>query len=290
MDWNIKTDQEGAPVVNGNKVTFVNPDGEDVELDPPSMYTKILGLNKESQKHRELAQSLQTKFAIFKDIEDIERWHADATAALETVANFNDKDYIKADKVEEFKRQINDDWKAKLDQKDTQIKSIHDAHALALSGKDARIRKLMVSNQFAQSSWFVGDKKKTTLGPDIAESFWGEHFRVEEAGEDDLKLVAYYDRAGKDAILSKHNPGEPATFEEAVGLLIDRYPRKNEILVSGDGGSGGGGGQGGAGTGDEISDLKRQIKAAQEEGGPDAAKKMIVLKNRLFQLQKAQGK
>ena len=82
---------------------FLDEKGAEVPVDVPSMYQKIIDLGAEAKNHRLSKEELETKFAKFADVEDFEQWYEDATKAVETVANLNEKDWLKAEKVQQMK-------------------------------------------------------------------------------------------------------------------------------------------------------------------------------------------
>lgn len=280
----LKLDENGNAVVVKGKVVYVDEDDDNKEypLDPPSMYSKITDLGKENKIHRQKVKELDEKFKAFADIEDLEAWQKEATEAIETVANYNDKDFIEIGKVEKLKGEMKDAYEAKLAAKDTKAATVAQAHADALSKKDASIRKLMISNRFSVSPHFSGEKSITTMPPDVAEAFFGKHFKVEEADSGDLVLRAYM---GGEEITSLQNPGEPAGFEESLGIIIDKYPNKANILRAPGGGSGGGGGHGSdLNSTDKLTVLKQQLEDATKAGDMT---KSIALKNQIFKLSNA---
>lgn len=286
MSWKLKIDEKTqSPVVTEDgKIVYINPDGDELPLDPPSMYEKIGSLGKSNQKDREKYTSLRDKFSPFSEIEDIVKWKEEADKALEAVANFNEKDWLKADKVDALKKEITSAYEEKLAAKDAAYAEKEKAIFQTVEKKDQQIRQLLVSNKFAVSKYFNGKDSKTLLPPDLAESYFGKHFRVEEADDGSLSIKAF--NSVGDPILSKVEPGEPAEFEEAIGFIVDGYPHKDQILRaagSGSGGSGGGGG-GGAGGGDELASLRKQLEKAQANGD---AKTMISLRNRIHRLSTA---
>jgi hypothetical protein len=286
MPWQVKVDEESkAPVVvDGTKIVFINPDGEELPLDPPAMYEKISEMGKNNQKDRERFVQLRDKFSVFKDVEDIAKWKEEADKAIETVTNFNDKDWMKAEKVEKLKSEMSQAYEEKLKAKDASIADIQGEYKQEIEKKDQQIRRLLVSNKFAVSKYFNGKDSKTLLPPDMAEAYFGKHIRVETLDNGDIVTRAYYSNG--DLIRSKLNPGEPADFEEAMGFIIDQYPGKDQVLRSTSGGSGGSGGAGEASPTDEISKLKKQYEAAQKAGD---ARLSITLKNRLFEAQRKAG-
>lgn len=281
-DWKIKTDPETkAPVMDGSKIVYIDPEGKELPLDPVAMYVKIGDLGKENQRHREAKTAVEEKFSIFSGIDDIVKWKEDADKAIATVANFNDKDWMKAEKVDQLKREMGDAYENKLKQAQTSFGEKETALNAVIEKKNAQIRTLLVSNKFANSTFFSGEKRKTNLLPDVAEAYFGRHFRVEENDKTgDIKVVAYH--ANGDQILSKMNPGELADFDEAIGIIIDNHPQKDHFLRSTSGGSGGQGGGGGEGEGaDELTKLEKQLAEAQKNGD---AKTSIALKNKIHQL------
>lgn len=288
MTWKLKTDPENndAPVVDDQgRVVYIDPDGKELPLDPPAMYQKIADLGKENQTHRTKYDEVVKKFDALKDIEDIVKWKEEADKALEAVANFNDKDWMKAEKVESLKKQITDAYEQKLKDKEKGVVTLQADHQAEIEKLNQQIRRLLVSNKFAVSKYFSGggEKSVTILPSNIAEDHFGKYFQVEE-GADGMPVIKAVYSSG-DAVLSKVNPGEPADFEEAIGLIIDQYPGKESILRSTSGGSGGGGGEGNEEEGDsgDLAKLRKQYAEAQAAGN---SRLMVTLKNRIFDLEK----
>ncbi|MDA3788084.1 MAG: hypothetical protein PF503_06280 [Desulfobacula sp.] len=277
-----------APIVTPEqKIIYIDdqdPDKKELPLDPAAMYAKIGDLGNQNKKDRDNYRDLRDKFKPVMEIEDFAEWHTKATEALTTVENFNDKDWMKADKVDKLKADMKESYEAKLTGKDTILSTTLKDHATQLGTKDQQIRTLMVSNQFSGSPYFVGEKKKTNLPPDIGEAYFGKHFKVEEQ-EGKSVLRAYYE--GGEPIISKLNPGEPAGFHEAMGIIIDLYPGKDSILVATSGGSGGPGGLGDDEDADDLASLKKQHKEALAAGNTQVA---IGLKNKIFNLEQASKK
>lgn len=279
----LKQDENGnATVTDEGKIIYLDDanNNQELPLDPAAMYSKISKLGKENQGHRTAKQELESSLSNFEGITDLAEYRKTADAAIAKVANFNDEDWMKADKVEKLKGEISDAYEDKLRAKDEAITGLKSDHENLVAKKDTHINRLMISNRFAISPHFIAigeNRAKTTLPPDIGESQFGKHFRVEEQGED-LVLRAYM---GGEQVLSKVNPGEPAGFEEALSLIIDSYPGKNNILPASPSGSGGQGGGQGAGDHDELTQLQTQYKAAMESGQSQLA---INLKNRIFKL------
>lgn len=280
--WKLKKDAEGNVVYQDDKPVYIDPDGKELALDPPQMYGKIIDLGKESKGHREKADAATKTLKLFDGIEDLTTWKGDAVKALDTVKNFNEKDWLKADKVEKLKADMKTayaDQEAAL-KKSFELKA--DEYKTLLAKKEGQIRKLMVSNKFATSPYFSGTEPKTNLPPEIAETYFSKHFKVEEVKDsDELTLVAYYTNG--DQVFSRQNPGEIANFDEAMTSIFEAYPGKDRLLRARGTGSGAGGGGGGAGD-DESDDIKLLETQYAEATKAGDAKKAIAIKNKLFKL------
>lgn len=285
-EWKIMQTEDGTPVIDGNKIAFIDPDGKEVSLDPPAMYGKIISLNKEAKTAREKNESMQGIVGIFEGIEDISEWKTKADEALSTVENFNDKDWMKADKVEKLKSEMATSYDQKLEKQKISFQSVIGEKDQIIASKDLQIHKLLVSNNFATHPLFGGPKPKSKLSPDMAEAYFAKHFKVEVADNGVELMLRAYNDPGKydDPIYSRENPGEFANFSEAMNELWDRFPGKDSLMGASQPGSGSGGGSGEGGEeGDDLSKLKAALEKAQKEG---RAKDAIALKNQIFRLEK----
>lgn len=283
----LKLDPETkAPVTTEQgAIVYIDQDDGDKELplDPIQMYGKITNLGKENQTHRDKVKTLTDRYSFLDDIEDVADWKKKADEALSKVSNWKDADYIKAEKVEALKADITSAYEEKLAAKDTAISELQEGHATETSKLSGQIRRLLVSSKFASSKYFGADGKTTLADPEIAEAYFGKNFKVEADANGEPIVRAFFGNG--DPVLSKVNPGEPADFEEAIGLIIDAYPGKDGILKSKGGGSGAGGGQGGGGGGgDDLSQLKKQHQEAMTAGDIQRA---VILKRQIFNMEQS---
>jgi len=281
MPWKLKIDEETKqPVFEDEKPIYINDEGKELALDPPGMYQKIIDLGKEAKNHREKAKAFQSQLAVFEGIDDLETWKDEAIKALETVKNFNDKDWMKAEKVERLKADMKEAHEKQVQQLNEQFGMKEKDYQQTLSKKDDQIRRLMVSAKFASHPLFSGKDPKTTLPPEIAETYFGKHFKVEETDDGSLRLNAYYSNG--DPVYSQINPGDLAEFEEAMNIIFEKYPAKDSLMRAGDPGSGSQGGSGAGGDdGDELAKLEKAYAAAIEN---KQSQKAIMLKNQIFKL------
>jgi hypothetical protein len=281
MKLELKTDPETKMPVMTEQGAFVYVDaddnGKELPLDPIQMYGKIANLGKENQGHREKIKTMTGKLSFLDGIEDIEDWKKKADEALVKVENWKDADYVKAEKVQKLKDEITSAYEDKLSAKDTAIQEQQATHTAEVEKLNGTIRTLMISNKFSSSKYFGNDGLTTIVDPAMAESFFGKNFKVETNDNGEPITRAYFNNG--DQVLSKVNPGEPAEFEEAIGLIIDAYPGKDSIMKSSGGGSGAGGGQGSQGGSDDLQSLRKQHQTALKENNIQLA---VTLKNKIF--------
>lgn len=290
----IKFDENGVAVfkeVDGESLPiFVADDGTEIEVNVPNLYNKITELNTEAKTYRQDKAALKEKYSLFSEVEDLEAWKTEAEKAIETVKNFDEEKLVKAGKVEEIKNQMRDVHEEEKGQ-------IHESYKIkmgedkeALLGKDATIYNLMVSSRFATSPFFTGSDPKTNLPADIAETYYGKQYKVEDDGKGRLRVTGY--RLNGNAIYSRKNPGELAGFNESLEEIINESQHKDTILRTTGGGSGATGGDGGnrglKGIDAKIAKAKElHAQAMEAKDGKSAVR----YKNQIFTLeqQKRQG-
>jgi len=213
----LKLDENGVPVIQDGQPVYVHEDGKEVAVDVPQLFGKIGQLNEEAKTHRLKAKEALDRLASFDGIEDPDA----ARTALQTVSNLDAKKLIDAGEAEKVKKAVEEAYQGKLTEAEKKLQE-----------SQQQIFQLMVGGAF-RGSKFVSEK--LTIPSDMAQSFFGTHFRVEDG------QVVAFDKTGN-KILSREKPGEPASFDEALEFLIQTYPHKDAILKGGKPGSGGGGG------------------------------------------------
>jgi hypothetical protein len=223
----LKLDEQGHAVLTEGKPVYVHDDGKEIPFDAPNAISKISQLNGEAKGHRERAEAAETKLKTFEAITD----PAAALRALDTVKNLDAKKLVDAGDVEKVKLEA---IAALKDQYEPKIKALtkeRDDAAQALQSE-------LIGGAFARSPLIVGDKATLAIPADLVQAKFGTAFKVESG-----KVVGYEN--GK-PIYSRTQPGEVAGFDEALGLLIEKYPGRDAILKSS--GAQGGGARGGSGT------------------------------------------
>lgn len=284
MPWKLKTTDDGNAVLKDGLPLFVDDNGSENAIDPNQLHGKILDLNSESKKRREENKALREKLTLFEGVEDLAAYRQQADEAIKTVQNLKDKDLVKAGEVDKLKSDMKlgfEDQMKKLKEQFGQRENELNTH---LSAKDAAIRKLMVSNRFATSSLFSGEEPKTTLPPDIAETYFGRYFEV-KAENGNLQLLAKDDSG--EVIMSRQRLGDPADFEEAIQMIFDKYPGRDKLLRTPPGGSGGAGGQSGLTQTTPLAKLQAAHKQAVKDGDMI---RQISLRTRIHEMEKKQGR
>jgi len=278
--YELVINDDGTVKLEEGKPVYKDKDGKEIAVDVPQMYQKIIDLGKENKGHRETNDAFVTKFKLFDGIEDIQEYKERADKAIEAVTNFDEKDWLKADKVDSMKKQMKEAHEKEITQMTESFTRKEIDFQSKFVKKDEQIRKLMISAEFAKSPSFSGENPKTTLSPDFAESFFGKQFKIEEQENGELATRAYYSNG--DLIYSRANPGEPADFAEGMEEIWDKYPGKQKYIRTKQGSGGGGGGGDEFGGPNDLVSLRKQYHKAVEDKNPALA---IQLKNRIHELE-----
>ena len=210
----LKLDADGHVVVQDGKPVYVADDGKEIAFDAVATQQTISRLNSEAKTHREGKEAAEKALKAFEGIAD----PAAAIKALETMSNLDQKKLIDAGEAQKVRDEIAKSYEAKLAEKDGQIAKL-----------DGSLRAEMIGGSFARSK-FVGEK--SAIPADLIQARFGQNFKLEDG-----KVVAY-DQSGN-RIFSRARPGEAADFDEALEVLVDAYPYKDQILKSPAGGGGG---------------------------------------------------
>ncbi len=182
--------KDGKPLVKGD-------DGKEFAIDAIGAQKTITGLHSEAAEHRKKASEYKKIVEAFEGIDA-----SKAKEAIATVASLGDNHKVE---VETLKTALNKTWQEKLETTEKTMKELQD-----------KLYKATVTTKFATSEVV----KKTILTPDIAAKFFGDHFELDGTAKDSAGNVIY----------SKERPGEAASFDEALDIIINMYPGKDAIL------------------------------------------------------------
>jgi len=197
----LKLDANGHVVVENGMPVYEYDDGSAKPFDAAQSAATIKRVNAEAKAHREAKEAAEQRAAAFAGIEDAEA----ARQALQTVASMDGK--LKVE-IERVRGETAKAYQARIDAAEAKAKAIEQS----LHGE-------LIGGGFARSK-FIADK--LAIPADVAQAFFGSAFVIENG-----QMVA----KGKDGlpILSK-TTGQPASFDEAIEVLVGGYERKDSIL------------------------------------------------------------
>jgi hypothetical protein len=221
-----------AEIADGKPV-YVHDDGKEIPFDAVQTVDTIKRLNGEAKGHRERAETAEGALKVFDGLDA-----AAARKALDVVKNLDDKKLVDAGDVERIKTEA--------------IKAVEDKYAPIVKERD-KLQSALVSEKIGGSfarSKLIADK--LAIPADLVQARFGEHFKLE--GEN----VVAYDKSGN-KLFSRSNPGELATFDEALEMIVEQYPYRDTILKS-SGASGGGAKNDGGGAGGNKSMPRAQFE------------------------------
>ena len=245
-----------VPVANdeGNPI-YTTDNNAEVGYDGEKLATRVNELNTENTKNAKAAQEAATKLKAFEGI-DADK----ARSALDTVANLNDKKLIEAGEVEKVKGEA---IKATKAQYDSLIEQTYKPLEKKAAKLEAALHEEKIGGRFARSKFI---SEKIAIPAPLMRKSFGEHFTIEEGA-----VVARH--TSGEEIYSRKNAGEKADFDEALEILVDSSPYRDDILKSsGKGGTGGKGSGGGGGGGKQMNEADFQKLQLND---PQAAQKLI---------------
>lgn len=212
MAW--KTDDNGGVVLQDGNPVWVNDAGEEKPVDYPGISKSLADTTRESIERKNKLRAMESKYAKFDGIEDLDSWHSEATKALEMMKNAPDKDKEIEERIAARLRAATDPLNAKLTEAQKRAEQL-----------DAELQYEAVGNAFARSS-YVKDK---LIDPALAADLFAKRF----ARKDGL-------------IVGLEANGEPmfgqsgiASFDEALCKMVEASPYKG-VLIKGSEASGGG--------------------------------------------------
>lgn len=213
-----KTDENGKVETKDGNPIYINTAGEEQVI----ARNTIGRLNSEAQANRKRAETAEASLKAFEGL-DADK----AREALETVGKLNDKKLFESGEVEALRQQIAEQYTAKIE-------------ALTKENGDLNgtVDGMRVDNAFNNSKWV---KENIAVPIEMFRSQFGSSCKVENG------KVNVYGADGR-VVMSKKHIGEPASFDEAMEIIVDGYAHKDAIVkpfdANGTGGNGGGGGRG----------------------------------------------
>lgn len=225
--------------VEDGKPVYVDGD-KDLAMDVPAMSEKIKQLGREAKGHREAKEAAEAALKGFDGIDD----PAAALKALETIKGFDGGKLMDAEKAMAER-------KAAVDAATKEFAARVDAAEKRAKTAEESLFREKIGGSFARSTFI---SEKLAVPTPMVEATFGRHFSIEEG-----KIVAK--DANGNAIYSKANPGEPATFDEALEALVESSPYRDNIM-KGRGANGTGSRGGAAGGGGHAKTITREAYEA----------------------------
>lgn len=244
----LKLDDKGQVVVQDGKPVYVKDDGTEVAFDVVGTTQSIARLNAEAKSHRERAEAAEKAVKVFEGIDP-----EAAAKALDTVAKLDQKKLIDAGEVDKVKAEITKSWEGKLSEAEK-----------AKQAMEQQLHNELIGGSFARSKVVA---EKLAIPSDLVQAAFGGAFKVEDG-----RVIAY-DKQGQ-KIYSASNPSELAGFDEALDVLVNAYPNKDQILrASGASGSGAGASKpGSTTTRGDFGGSREERQAAIASRFPDLPK------------------
>lgn len=201
MKWLL--DENGNIVMRNGKPVAIGNDGKEFEYDVAERNDKFVATVAEAVKHKKEKQALQTQM---DGIPEGMRTNPDGFIDLSTV-DVKTKEGIEAVRTE---LQTSFDSAAKV--KDDRIAEL-----------TGQLHFEKVDSRFASSKALDNTIFNKTRS--IAASHFGSQFSVNDEG----KVIGK--NANGETIYSSENPGQPADFDTALGIIINTHPDKDNLLA-----------------------------------------------------------
>lgn len=240
----FKRDEDGnivttTPEGGGEPLpVLIDSDGNEVPYDPEIPATRLKQARDDKRTLTSRIEQLEAKLKGYEKIEDPEAVLSELeelrSARAKPAKKRGAKEEVEPGELEEQLNQLTQERDNLARQLEAAQKALEDA-GRELETKDERIQRLSVGSQFGTSSWFNpyidddGHRRpaKTLLDPEVAQSRFGPHFRPGENGDG---VVATWTPGGNDLIYSEKQPDRPANFDEAFGLLLNKWDKKSHYL------------------------------------------------------------
>lgn len=228
MAW--EKDDKGNFVAgeDGNPI-WVEDNGDKVSANYGAKCKDLREANAESRKRKEKLREYEEKYALFKDIEDLTAWKAEADKAIETLKAMPDKDKELEAQIAEKIAAATGNLKAQMAEKDKKLVE----KDKAISEQTNRLNALLIKAN-VQSSKVLNERIKPEDKPFIARE-------LERAGRVDNEGKVYFSYDDGTTILAgddAHN----ATADEAVTLIMEKLgidPKTKLLSQNNQSGSGG---------------------------------------------------
>ncbi len=236
---------------------YTTEDGKEIGYNGESLADKLHEVNGESATRRRELKEAKERLATFEGIDDPEA----ARKALSTVKNLDDKKLVDAGEVEKVKTEA---IKATEEKYENQIEQQYKPAIKERDELKGALHKEMIGGRFARSKYIA---EKLAAPVPMIEAYFGKNFTIEEG-----KVVAKYENGNE--IFSPSKPGDRAEFDEALKVLVEASPFKDQILKGANKSGTGAPGSGGGGGGGDKTMMRAEADKLATENPAEMAKKM----------------
>lgn len=264
MAFKLKLNADGSAVVKDGKPVFVDEEkGTELPLDANEVFNKYHTLGEENKQWRLKCKEAEAALKQFEGL-DLET----VKANLDAVEKLKQVDMAKAGEIDKLKAE----FQMLADKRLTETTQSYENKLKAISEKaqalESRLTKNTIRNHFLNSAFI---KENVAVPPDMIEAAFGNRFKVTE----DDKVIAL----GEDGspMLSEKKLTEVADFEEALELMIKKYPHKDAILKNKQN-PGGGMNSGGRGIANTPEGQKLADKNTSPAERLNAARKLAAMR------------
>lgn len=232
MTFKLFVDEEGKPgfAENGAPLFFQPGGSGPAPIDVNDLHDQVRKAGAEASAQRKEKEALREKLKTFDGLEA-----QAARAALERVAALDaTTSHAKPDATAKTKAPAPQAVSVAAPQTpaglEQALEETRAAGEAAVQAKERMIHDLLVKNAFNASAFL---REKTVIPPDFAYAALSAHFSVEYPENPDGRpgepVVIAKDERGE-ILRDKKNPNLPAGPEEAIRQLIERHPKRDELL------------------------------------------------------------
>ena len=235
MPW--KRDENNLIIeLDGNPV-IVYPDGKEAPFNGDATILAINKANGEAQERRLELKKINATFSSLRDAgvefeaDKISEFVSNAIKNSETVQNFDDKDFIAANKVKDITDKaianMETSYKKRIEDQQTLFANKEADYLKKYDQMDAMGRKLLIESEFKSSEFL---KEQIPNVPwDFFYNTYEKSFSVEH--DSNGKATVKAQRPDGTDVISLSKPGQFADPQEAIEILINEHPQKDAFMV-----------------------------------------------------------
>lgn len=235
MAYKLKLNEHNQVVLQDGKPVYISDDGNEMAFDANEAFNKMHSLREESKGRRLDLEKAKESLKAFEGI-DLELVKKNADIA----EKFKEHEAVKNGELDKLKQELISTSERKL----SETKALYENQINALTGeRDGLLNSLndnILNNHFLNSKYVVD---KLQVPADMVKAMFGSKFKVDRENNNIYAV-------GEDGspLLSEKKLGSVASFEEALEMIVKKYPHKDSILKNEQQGGGGMSHNGGRGS------------------------------------------